>query len=145
MRGWGATLDNGGPSRRTRTRTRSRGVPDSIVLGHYGGRPVAPSTRRTRRPAARRGARGLPAAAASVTALSVPLVLQVSAVEPGVDFQLILTGHAILANARGHLSAHEPYRVLDELHRGAEDGVRCTVEIRIRPRVGRIRFDALLV
>jgi hypothetical protein len=77
--------------------------------------------------------------------LGVPLVLRVSAVEPGVDVQLILAGQAILASARAHFSAHEPYRVLDELHRGAEDGVRCTVEIRVRPRVGRIRFDALLV
>jgi hypothetical protein len=77
--------------------------------------------------------------------LGVPLVLWVSAVEPGVDVQLILAGHAILANARAHFSAHEPYRVFDELHRGAEDGVRCAVEIRVRPRVGRIRFDALLV
>ena len=35
--------------------------------------------------------------------------------------------------------------MLDKLHWGAEDSVRCAMEMRVRPQVRRIRFDALLV
>ena len=131
----------------------SRGaIPNSIVLGHYGGRPVAPST--TCAPTARRGGRRLRTAAAAAAAASIAaatiiavdvlFVIRFAVVEPGVDVELILAKRAILAEATAFFTAHEPYRVLDELHRGAEDVARA-VEIRVRPRVGRIRFDALLV
>jgi len=50
-------------------------------------------------------------------------------VEPGVDVKLILAGHVILAEALAHFPAHAsgPCCVLDELHRGAEDSMRCAV------------------
>jgi hypothetical protein len=98
---------------------------------------------RARAPAARRGRRELPTAAAVI--VDVLFVLRFSVVEPGVGVELILVGRAILAEAFAHSPAHGPYRVLDELHQGAEDGVRCAMKIHVRPRVGQIRFDALLV
>jgi len=133
-----------------RTGSRSRGgIPNSIILGHYGGRPVAPTTTRTTRaraPAARRG-RGPRNPAATITTVNtvaVRFVLRVDAVESVVDVELVLARRAILAEAAALFTTHEPYRVLDKLHRGAED-VRRAVEIRVRPRVGRIRFDTRLV
>src|SRR5260221_8599027 len=155
MLGWAggwcyAILDDRRPSRRTRTGSRGI-IPNPIVLGHDGGRPVAPSTTRATRLRARTPAarRGLPAAAATAAAatVDVPFVLhRFDAVEPVVDVELILAGRAVFAEALALFPAHEPYRVLDELHRGAEDGVlRRPVELRVYPGVGRVRFDALLV
>jgi len=99
---------------------------------------------RARAPAARGGLRTAAATITTVNAVDVPFVLRVDAVEPVVDVELLLVERAILAEAVALFPTHEPYRVLDELHRGAED-VRRAVEIRVRPRVGRIRFDTLLV
>jgi hypothetical protein len=134
-------------SRRTRTGTGtgSRGsIPNPIVLGHDGGRLLAPSstTRTTRLRAPASGTAGTAGATGDV-----PFVVALLrfAVEPGVDVELILAGRAVLAQASADFPAHEPYRVFDELHRGAEDGVPGTVEIRVDPWVGRIRFEALLV
>ena len=42
--------------------------------------------------------------------------------ESKVDLALALAGRAVLAQALPHAALHEPYGVLDELHRGAEDG-----------------------
>jgi hypothetical protein len=85
----------------------------------------------------RRGRRELPTAAAND--VDVLFILWFSAVE------LILGGRAILAEAFVQFPAHEPYCVLDELHRGVEDNVRCAGKIHVCPQVGQIRFDALLV
>ena len=94
-----------------------------------------------------------------VIALGVRVVVD-AAVEPEVDLALALAGRAVLAPALAHAAAHEPYGVLDELHRRAEDGrgerrvggarrarseVRRAVEVGVDARVGRVRVDALLV
>ena len=163
----------------SRGRTRE---PDAIVLERDLRRPIAPTATRpspsasasaptARRRRRRRGLRGVSSGAARATravlvlvlvlALGVRVVLD-AAVEPEVDRALALAGRAVLALAlaRGAAAAHEPYGVLDELHRGAEDGrgelrvggacgarteVRRAVEVHVDARVGRVRVDALLV
>lgn len=76
-----------------------------------------------------------------------------------VDFLLALVRRAVLAQALAHAAFHEPYGMLDELRRGAEDGwsellgleagggseVGCAVEIGVDPWVGRVGFDAFFV
>jgi hypothetical protein len=56
-----------------------------------------------------------------VVAFGIRVVVD-AVIESNVDLALALAGLAVLAQALSHAALHEPYGVLDELHRGAEDG-----------------------
>ena len=80
-------------------------------------------------------------------------------IETEVDLALALAGRAVLAQALPHAALHEPYGVLDELHRGAEDGrgellggarrarsqVRRAEEVGVDARVRGVGVDTFLV
>jgi len=134
----------------TKTSRRSRGsIPDSIIFGHDRGGPLALGTAH---------ATTLRTGAASSAAARVAAAVVVwHAVKAAVNVVLALAGLTVFAEATPLAALHEPDRVLDELHRRAEDGrgalragvlwpqVGGTVEVGVRARVGRVRDRARLV
>jgi len=93
----------------------------------------APLRRETPR-TARRGRRELPTTAA--VDVDVLFILWFSVAEPGVDVELILGRRTILAEAFATFLRMS--HIVCSTNSIAEDGVRCAVKIRVRPRVGRI-------
>ena len=98
------------------------------------------------------------AATGFVVAFGIRVVFD-AAMEAEVDLALALAGRAVLATTLSLAAFHEPYGVLDELHRGAEDGrgelmggargarsqVGRAVQVHVDARIGGVGVDALLV
>ena len=82
--------------------------------------------------------------AIAAAAAAVVIVVDVlAAVEPTVDRALALPWRAVLAETGRDAALHEPYGVLDELHRRAEDLVFSgAVEVSVRARVRGVRAVA---
>jgi len=78
-----------------------------------------------------------PIAIAVAVFVVLPIVPD-AAIKSAVDGALALAGSTVFAETllAGGTAFHEPYGVLDEFHRRAEDLVRGTVQIRVGTRVG---------
>jgi hypothetical protein len=63
--------------------------------------------------------------AVAVAVAVVVLLVKILAVQPAIDVELTLMGHAVFANACSCAAAHEPDGVFDEFHWGAENGWGC--------------------